>query len=166
MMPPAIQLVDGKEFCKIVPYYHWPTNTDNRSYEAEVNNSNINEICSNFTLTEEDKNIIFDFVGKLKSNYGYTNIEKQTDNDYANFLEKMNKINSDICNCQKIVIHGRNGMWTAYTDGFKETCSFSPACYQPPIFCYNGNNYFNEILVLVAVVSICVIIVLVRRHRK
>jgi len=170
MRAPYLELVESEERCN-VDHHSFPKVDNSGKIIAidyvDVNKSNIDVLCPNISLTEEDKNIIFDFVDELKPNRGYTNIEKQSDDEYSNFLNEMNKINSEICNCQKIILHGRNDSWTAYTNGFKETCSFSPACYQPPAFCFSSNNnYIKPDLIFIAILGIPIIIILIFLIKK
>ena len=165
MMSDYIQLNDGDNKCFIYPdYMYRETNI------TSIDKSNINVVCPTFSLTEDDKEIIFDSLEKLKSDYRYTHIEKQTDEEYFEFQKEMKKVNSAICDCSKITFHERKGVWTIYTDGSKDSCSFSTACYQPPFYCSNS-MYFTPILFLFGVGIIIVgiitgIIFLIKKRKK
>ena len=160
-----IQLNEGGNKCSIYPNYHY------RGMNiTDLDKSNIDKICPDFSLTETDKEIIFESLEKLKSAYGYTHIEKQTDEEYSAFQNEMKKVNSAICDCSKINFHERKGIWTIYTDSFKDSCSFSTACYQPPFYCQNS-MYFTPILFLVGVVIIMIgiitgIIFFIKKRKK
>lgn len=98
MMPYSIQLNDGDKNCII-----FPINSENGANITFVENSNIDKFCSTFSLTDEDKMIIINSLEKLKTDYRYTHIVKQTDERYSEFQNEMKKINSAPCDCSKII---------------------------------------------------------------
>ena len=165
MMVPYIQLNEGDNKCFIYPDYNY-----RELNITTLDESNIDKVCPDFSLTETDKEIIFESLEILKSDYRYTHIEKQTDEEYSEFQKEMKNVNSAICDCSKIVFHERKGVWTIYTNDFKDSCSFSPACYQPPFYCPNS-MYFTPILFLVVVGIIIIgivtgIIFFIKKRKK
>ena len=165
MMRPYIQLNEGGNKCFIYPDYNY-----RELNITTLDESNIDKLCPDFSLTETDKEIIFESLELLKSDYRYTHIEKQTDEEYSEFQKEMKNVNSAICDCSKIVFHERKGVWTIYTNDYKDSCSFSPACYQPPFYCPNS-MYFTSILFLVVVGIIIIgiitgIIFFIKKRKK
>ena len=165
MMGPYIQLNEGENKCFIFPDYNY------RELNITfLDESNIDTACPGFSLMDSDKKIIFETLDQYKSDYGYTHIEKQTDEEFTEFQKEMKKVNSAICDCSKITFHERKGVWTIYTNDIKDSCSFSTACYQPPFYCSNS-MYFTPILFLIGVgiliVGIVVgIIFFIKRGKK
>jgi len=108
---------------------------------------------------------------ELLSYDDYRSIEKQTDVQYDDFLKEVDAINKDICDCSKITIVNRLNGWTSYEYSFKDTCSFSPACYQPPFYCLKGNSMgaliFRKFIIPVLIaVSILLITIFVYKKIK
>ena len=163
--PSYIQLNEGDNICFIYSDYNsWELNI------TSLDESNINKVCPGFSLTESDKKIIFEVLDQFKLNYKYTHIERQTDEEYSEFQKEMKKVNSEICDCSKINFHERKDVWTIYTRHFKDSCSFSTACYQPPFYCPNG-MYFIPILFLIGIFIIIIgiitgIIFYIKRRKK
>lgn len=165
MIPPYIQLNEGDKECFIYPDYNY-----RELNITSLDESNIDTVCPDFSLANTDKKIILETLDQYKSDYGYTHIEKQTDEEFNEFQKEMKKVNSAICDCSKIIFHERKGVWTIYTDDFKDSCSFSTACYQPPFYCSNS-IYFTPILFLIGggilIVGIVIgIIFFIRRRKK
>ena len=165
MMSPYIQLNEGTNKCFIYPDYNYQ-----ELNISSLDESNIDTVWPDFSLTDSDKKIILEILDQYKSDYGYTHIEKQTDEEYSEFQKEMKKVNTAICDCSKITFHERKGVWTIYTNDFKDSCSFSTACYQPPFYCPNS-MYFSPILFLIGTGIILVgivvgIIFFIKRHKR
>ena len=118
------------------------------SYQNNQLNLTRNEGFFSFmNYSSEDVSTITALYGMLgPDTYGL--IVKQTEGQYSDFQKKVDFINSDICDCTKLKIVKRTNGWTAYSSSFKDTCSFSTACYQPPIYCQNNVYYGNILLPL------------------
>lgn len=159
MVSPYIQLDDGLNECYIYP--------DSETFFDE---SSINNACSEISLTNSDKEIVLETLEQYKSDYGYTHIKKQTDEEFGEFQNEVKEVNSAVCDCSKIIFHERIGHWTIYTEAFKDSCSFSTACYQPPLYCSNS-VYFKPVLFsivggILIIGSTIGIIFLFRRYKK
>jgi hypothetical protein len=172
LVRPYIQInIDDKE-CKIYrnytePAYQYPISIDT------VNEKNINNACPTLKLSNDDKTIILEFIKQFRTDLKFPNyiyITHQSADQYANFLKETKKTNSKICSCSKIKPKERVGNWTVYIHTFKDSCSFSTACFQPPFFCPNS-MYFILLLIcvgigIVVIISVIVIIKIVKKRKK
>ena len=152
MTAPYIRLEDGNKSCLLYPDWYRRLNI------TSLDENNLHTICPEFSLTLEDREIIANAFNKRKSDYRYTHIKKQSDEEYEALRKKMEEVNSDVCDCSKIVLHERRGGWTVYTNTFKKSCSFSTACYQPPFYCPNSVYFKSAVFKLsVGIVLISVL---------
>lgn len=143
----------------------------------ELNISKENEFFSSMGYSEQDINIISTLYSELRSyDSSYGHITKQTNTQYNEFKNKVNKVKEDICDCEKLTIVNRISDWTAYDSSFKKkSCSFSTACYQPPFLslkspfiCWEsatmGAFYFK--FLFLPIIGIIILVSLVRRFIK
>src|SRR3989344_1233125 len=80
MTPSYIQLNEGENKCFIYPDYNY-----RELNITSLDESNIDTVCPDLSLTDSDKNIILETLDQYKSDYGYTYIEKQTDEEFNEF---------------------------------------------------------------------------------
>jgi hypothetical protein len=126
----------------------------------------MSKICTkNFSLSIEDEKTVIGLLNNYDSASRYYYIIKQTDEEYSKLLSDSKKSNEDICSCSLYGDISRNNGWTTYNFGFKNSCSFSPACYQPPAYCPNS-TYFSITLFFVVIGILLIGLIWFYKSRK
>lgn len=99
--------------------------------------------CDNLILSENDQQIFRNVINQFnKQYYGFAsvNIEKQSDSEYANFQNQVDKINADKCDCERYDNVTRYDDWTIYVKS--EECGRDTFCQViPPEGCFNRLTY-------------------------
>jgi len=135
-----------------------------------IDETNISEVCHNLILSDSDKTIILELINQYKadlksSNYVY--FARQSTDEYLNFLQETKKINSKICSCDKFMPKDRKGDWTIYIKTYKNICTFSTACFQPPAFCPNSANFILLLIYIASGITLIVsVVVIIKAARK
>ena len=122
--------------------------------------------CDNLVLSESDQQIFRNVINQFnKQFYGFgsVNIEKQSNSDYENFQNLVEKINADKCDCKRYDNVSRYDDWTVYVK--LSDCGHDTACQAiPPEGCFNRLTYDLlwrnpfVLLILIFVVPITAII--------
>lgn len=153
--------------CKQRPYY-----LDGGYEDLNFNISEYAEFFSFMGFSGQDESIIKTLFDELKpfSGFSYRYIVKQTNGQYEEFKKEVDEINRDMCDCTKLNFVNRIDDWTAYESTFKATCSFSTACFQPPIYCAfipkkYGNLFVKAILPLLSIVVIFLLVYFYKKRR-
>ena len=170
MALPRIQINIGEEVCNVYKNYPEPYREHSIDIES-VNKTTIDEVCPNLKLSDEDKEIVLKFIKQYQTDLpNYIYITKQSADEFLSFLKETEIINSKICSCSQFITKDRTGNWTVYIHTYKDSCSFSTACYQPPAFCPNS-VYFIPLLIyigigIILIISIIVMFKVIRKRKR
>ncbi|MBU1130951.1 hypothetical protein KJ840_02355 [Patescibacteria group bacterium] len=170
MARPSIQISVGEDECNVYKNYSQPYREHSIDIES-VNRTTIDEVCPDLKLSDEDKEIVLRFIKQYQTDLpNYIYINKQSADEYSSFLKETEVINSKICSCSQFISKDRTGDWTVYIHTYKDSCSFSTACYQPPAFCPNS-VYFIPLLIytgigIIIIIGIILMFKLVRKRKS
>ncbi|MFH1181459.1 MAG: hypothetical protein V1702_00715 [Candidatus Woesearchaeota archaeon] len=124
-------------------------------------------VCDNVVLTPDERKIFRDLINQFNKDsylFSYVHIDKQADSAYEKFLEKIQKSNSNKCDCKYYSNVSRVSGWTAYIE--TEDCNHDDACKAiPPEGClsrkvYDVTNNFLLMLVITIAVPLMLLMML------
>ena len=145
--PEAIIRINGDDVCYFERSQDYLDLNSLREHDKiRVDETRIMELCPGL-MNEADKNVVFSLLerGLRQSIYERETIkiEKQTNAEYSEFQNEIEKVNSAVCDCSRIYLHERQGVWTMYSQGVKDSCG--DPCYGQYLPLYCPNAYFQHL---------------------